>query len=166
MLEILDYPDHVIRTYHVTKIGQPTERTIKQFHYTNWPDHGVPSDASALFSLIKKVNRWRASCGEKCPLVSCSCLSHLFSIAWANFLRANPHGKFVLHGQIFSKKHTGVIKTKRCSSLREHFSPLWSEPWCFFFSVYFNLIQCAQRLRMYSCEKMIKFSSRKCKFLF
>ena len=69
-MEVLDFPDHVVRTFHLTKVGHAVERIVKHFHYISWPDHGVPSDPSALFSVIKKVNRWRANAAERAPLVS------------------------------------------------------------------------------------------------
>jgi len=68
-MEILEFPDHVVRTFHLTRAGQSLERTVKQFHYISWPDHGVPSDHTALFSVIKKVNRWRFMASEKAPLI-------------------------------------------------------------------------------------------------
>ena len=72
VVEILEFPDHLIRTFHLSKSGHAVERVVKQFHFIGWPDHGVPSDASALFSLLKKVNRWRETCVDvNGPLVSC-----------------------------------------------------------------------------------------------
>ena len=82
MLEVLEYPDLVITTFHITKVGQAVERTLKHFHFISWPDFGVPSEPSILFSLIKKVNRWRKMAPQNGPLVSCDlnlfkCIKHL-----------------------------------------------------------------------------------------
>eukprot|EP00794_Sanderia_malayensis_P008073 gene8073-8937_t len=68
--EILEFPDHFVRTFNLAKSGHAEERTVKQFHFIGWPDHGVPVNASALFSLIKKVNRWRKACyNQNAPLI-------------------------------------------------------------------------------------------------
>ncbi|XP_057299705.1 receptor-type tyrosine-protein phosphatase S-like isoform X1 [Hydractinia symbiolongicarpus] len=57
--EVLDFPDHVVRTFHVTRTGQAIERIVKQFHFTAWPDFGVPDDPLALLSFLRKVNNWK-----------------------------------------------------------------------------------------------------------
>ncbi|XP_065070051.1 receptor-type tyrosine-protein phosphatase S-like isoform X2 [Rhopilema esculentum] len=69
VLEVLEYPDLVITTFHITKVGQAVERTLKHFHFISWPDFGVPSEPSILFSLIKKVNRWRKMAPQNGPLI-------------------------------------------------------------------------------------------------
>ena len=40
--------------------GQGVEKVVKQFHFTTWPDFGVPSDASGMLAFLKKVNKWKA----------------------------------------------------------------------------------------------------------
>lgn len=30
-------------------------REVKQFHFTGWPDHGVPYNATGLLSFIRRV---------------------------------------------------------------------------------------------------------------
>ncbi|XP_057299709.1 receptor-type tyrosine-protein phosphatase F-like isoform X2 [Hydractinia symbiolongicarpus] len=57
--EVHNFPDHVVRTFHVTRTGQAIERIVKQFHFTAWPDFGVPDDPSALLSFLRKVNNWK-----------------------------------------------------------------------------------------------------------
>ena len=36
------------------KKGMTCEREIKQFHYTSWPDHGVPCHPLPVLSFIRK----------------------------------------------------------------------------------------------------------------
>ncbi len=31
-------------------------RSIYQFHYTGWPDHGVPDDPSSVLNILEDVN--------------------------------------------------------------------------------------------------------------
>ena len=57
--EINDFPDHIVRSFHVTRMGQAVERVVKQFHYTSWPDFGVPQDPSAILTFMRKVNNWK-----------------------------------------------------------------------------------------------------------
>eukprot|EP00730_Choanoeca_flexa_P015723 TRINITY_DN7284_c0_g1_i1.p1 TRINITY_DN7284_c0_g1~~TRINITY_DN7284_c0_g1_i1.p1 ORF type:complete len:715 (+),score=210.31 TRINITY_DN7284_c0_g1_i1:53-2197(+) len=44
----------VVRTFLVSKDGE--ERTIKQFAYTSWPDHGVPLTTAELLGFRNAVN--------------------------------------------------------------------------------------------------------------
>nr|CAB3265286.1 receptor-type tyrosine-protein phosphatase beta-like [Phallusia mammillata] len=48
-------PDWTIREFKLTH-GQDTRR-IRQFHYTVWPDHGVPDTAETLVKFIRYVRR-------------------------------------------------------------------------------------------------------------
>ncbi|XP_071954253.1 uncharacterized protein [Antedon mediterranea] len=41
--------------------GTAEQRTIKQFHFTQWPDKGVPKSASGLLRLIQKVKSVRGT---------------------------------------------------------------------------------------------------------
>jgi protein tyrosine phosphatase len=34
--------------------GAPSHREVKQFHYTSWPDHGVPSHPLPVLTYIRK----------------------------------------------------------------------------------------------------------------
>jgi netrin-G3 ligand len=67
----VEFTDHVIRDLHITKTGEASERTIKQFHYTAWPDFGTPADPSGILSLLNKVNKWSRD-HKKPKIVHCS----------------------------------------------------------------------------------------------
>ncbi|EGD76245.1 tyrosine-protein phosphatase corkscrew [Salpingoeca rosetta] len=53
----------IIRTLVVQKGSDPA-RTVYQYHYTNWPDHGVPDDAEIL-SLLLTVREHNKDVKEK-----------------------------------------------------------------------------------------------------
>lgn len=48
-----DLPDFTVRIFKLSK-GEES-RTVKQFHYTAWPDHGVPKFSSSLLLLRQKI---------------------------------------------------------------------------------------------------------------
>uniref|UniRef100_A0A3P8WK15 Receptor-type tyrosine-protein phosphatase kappa n=1 Tax=Cynoglossus semilaevis TaxID=244447 RepID=A0A3P8WK15_CYNSE len=47
--------EYVIRTFAVEKRGTHEIREIRQFHFTGWPDHGVPYHATGLLGFIRRV---------------------------------------------------------------------------------------------------------------
>ncbi|XP_033644552.1 receptor-type tyrosine-protein phosphatase delta-like isoform X3 [Asterias rubens] len=52
------YASHVVRTFLLKhkhrKHGKAPERRITQFHYTDWPDHGVPSYTIPVLAFVQK----------------------------------------------------------------------------------------------------------------
>ncbi|XP_050721220.1 tyrosine-protein phosphatase non-receptor type 22-like isoform X3 [Eriocheir sinensis] len=67
-------PDFIVRTLkinYITDGGNSEERTICQFHYVLWPDHGVPETVRPLLDMVRLVRDCQAS--ETLPvLVHCS----------------------------------------------------------------------------------------------
>lgn len=49
-------PDFTIRTFLMSKGGQ--SKYIKQFHYTTWPDHGVPRFGHSLLLFRQKIRAY------------------------------------------------------------------------------------------------------------
>ncbi|XP_049603332.1 receptor-type tyrosine-protein phosphatase mu isoform X6 [Syngnathus scovelli] len=47
--------EYVIRTFAVEKRGAHEIREIRQFHFTGWPDHGVPYHSTGLLGFIRRV---------------------------------------------------------------------------------------------------------------
>ena len=56
--EALVLAEYTIRTFSLQMDGSKEERIVKQFHYTVWPDHGVPEYPTPLLLFVRKV----ASC--------------------------------------------------------------------------------------------------------
>jgi len=53
--ECLVLASYTVRTFAVHQMGTKEERIIRQFHYTVWPDHGVPDEPSSLLHFVRKV---------------------------------------------------------------------------------------------------------------
>ena len=53
--EILILADYTTRTFSLQKEGSKEERIVTQFHFTSWPDHGVPQYPTALLHFVRKV---------------------------------------------------------------------------------------------------------------
>ena len=45
---------------------------VTQFHYTVWPDHGVPSNTSAMLNIIKRIRKLHPYSDPQPLLVHCS----------------------------------------------------------------------------------------------
>ncbi|XP_067677162.1 receptor-type tyrosine-protein phosphatase kappa-like isoform X4 [Haliotis asinina] len=48
------YETYTLRTLAIWKEGTET-RVVNQFHFTKWPDHGVPEDSTSLLNFYKAV---------------------------------------------------------------------------------------------------------------
>ena len=46
-----NFPDFVVRTLVLTKNGE--SRTIMQYHYISWPDHGVPESTVGTMNMVQ-----------------------------------------------------------------------------------------------------------------
>ncbi|XP_059158477.1 receptor-type tyrosine-protein phosphatase mu-like [Physella acuta] len=56
LLNIDVLPDFTIRTFLISKGGQ--SKYVKQFHYTTWPDHGVPRFGHSLLLFRQKIRMY------------------------------------------------------------------------------------------------------------
>ncbi|KAF8782773.1 Tyrosine-protein phosphatase non-receptor like protein [Argiope bruennichi] len=62
-------PDFLVRT--LKACWENEERVICQFHYTTWPDHGVPNSVQPILELVRLIRDCQAS--EAVPvLIHCS----------------------------------------------------------------------------------------------
>eukprot|EP00794_Sanderia_malayensis_P001275 gene1275-1406_t len=65
------YADYVIRTFLLERVDSPETREVKQFHFTVWPDHGVPKYATAILAFRRRVRTYAPpECGP--TIVHCS----------------------------------------------------------------------------------------------
>nr|XP_033794962.1 receptor-type tyrosine-protein phosphatase kappa isoform X4 [Geotrypetes seraphini] len=56
-IEMEPLAEYVIRTFTLERRGYNEIREVKQFHFTGWPDHGVPYHATGLLSFIRRVKQ-------------------------------------------------------------------------------------------------------------
>uniref|UniRef100_A0A8C5X1P2 protein-tyrosine-phosphatase n=1 Tax=Malurus cyaneus samueli TaxID=2593467 RepID=A0A8C5X1P2_9PASS len=54
-VEMEPLAEYVVRTFTLGRRGYNEIREVKQFHFTGWPDHGVPYNATGLLSFIRRV---------------------------------------------------------------------------------------------------------------
>ncbi|KAK3696715.1 hypothetical protein QZH41_013070, partial [Actinostola sp. cb2023] len=48
------YADYSIRTFNVKRESEKEEREVRQFHFTVWPDHGVPEYPTAILAFRRR----------------------------------------------------------------------------------------------------------------
>ncbi|GIY12189.1 receptor-type tyrosine-protein phosphatase mu [Caerostris extrusa] len=55
-----DMPEiqHKVRIFSVRKTGSPNVRIVRQFHFTGWPDLGVPEDRLSVLGLLQQVRKY------------------------------------------------------------------------------------------------------------
>lgn len=68
-LECQTLPDFSIRTFRISKDDKTT--VVKQFHYTTWPDHGVPRFGNSLLLFRQKI-RLHDNLDHGPPIIHCS----------------------------------------------------------------------------------------------
>jgi len=57
VLSISEMTDYTVRIFQLYKFNTPEagKRIVRQYHYTVWPDHGVPSHPTSMLSFIRHV---------------------------------------------------------------------------------------------------------------
>ncbi|XP_007936462.2 tyrosine-protein phosphatase non-receptor type 11 [Orycteropus afer afer] len=62
--------DYTLRELKLSKVGQGnTERTVWQYHFRTWPDHGVPSDPGGVLDFLEEVHHKQESIVDAGPVV-------------------------------------------------------------------------------------------------
>lgn len=56
LMQTVELSDFTIRTLCLKKSNSRTERTVNQYHYTIWPDHGVPTCATSVLTFVRKAS--------------------------------------------------------------------------------------------------------------
>ncbi|NXH95422.1 PTPRJ phosphatase, partial [Pachycephala philippinensis] len=66
-------PEWTIRDFTVEKANTPESHTVRQFHFTSWPDHGVPETTDLLINFRHLVHEYNSQNPMDSPtLVHCS----------------------------------------------------------------------------------------------
>ncbi|KAK2518520.1 Ptpru [Columba guinea] len=47
--------EYTVRTFALERRGYSARHEVKQFHFTSWPEHGVPYHATGLLAFIRRV---------------------------------------------------------------------------------------------------------------
>jgi len=55
------FVDYTLREFEVSRDGYSEIRTVYQYHFTAWPDHGVPSDPGCVLNFLHEVNKRQES---------------------------------------------------------------------------------------------------------
>ncbi|CAK8689546.1 receptor-type tyrosine-protein phosphatase kappa-like isoform X2 [Clavelina lepadiformis] len=63
--------DYVVRSFVIQQGESYDVREVKQFHFTAWPDHGVPSRPTNLLAYIRKIKAYEPQ-GQGPTIVHCS----------------------------------------------------------------------------------------------
>ncbi|VIO97389.1 Uncharacterized protein BM_BM11159 [Brugia malayi] len=78
-----DFGDYVIRDLELLKKNgdvlsekddpnRPPSRIVKHFHFTSWPDFGVPHSTAVFIGFLQKVRGTGLLCGKEPTVVHCS----------------------------------------------------------------------------------------------
>ncbi|XP_027507058.1 receptor-type tyrosine-protein phosphatase eta isoform X5 [Corapipo altera] len=73
MVSEIVLPEWTIRDFTVEKSNAPESHTVRQFHFTSWPDHGVPETTDLLIDFRHLVHQYNSQNPVDSPtLVHCS----------------------------------------------------------------------------------------------
>lgn len=62
--------NYTLRELKLSKAGQEnTERTVWQYHFQTWPDHGVPNDPEGVLDFLEEVHHKQESIMDAGPVV-------------------------------------------------------------------------------------------------
>lgn len=67
-MQTVQLTEFTIRTMTLKHANNSEQRTLNQYHYTVWPDHGVPECPSSLLTFVRKASR--ANPPDAGPMVS------------------------------------------------------------------------------------------------
>ena len=56
LTQTVELSDFTIRTFCLKKANSRSERILNQYHYTIWPDHGVPTCATSVLTFVRKAS--------------------------------------------------------------------------------------------------------------
>ncbi|XP_049275011.1 receptor-type tyrosine-protein phosphatase delta isoform X3 [Rhipicephalus sanguineus] len=66
-------PQYILREFKVTDAKDGQSRTIRQFHFTDWPEQGVPKTSEGYLEFLGQVHKTKEQFGQEGPItVHCS----------------------------------------------------------------------------------------------
>lgn len=66
-------PQYILREFKVTDARDGQSRTIRQFHFVDWPEQGVPKVGEGFIEFIGQVHKTKEQFGQEGPItVHCS----------------------------------------------------------------------------------------------
>jgi protein tyrosine phosphatase len=58
LVDMEQFADFKIRTFNLSHAGGGSTRTVRHFHFTAWPDHGVPAQPTSLLAFRRKFHSY------------------------------------------------------------------------------------------------------------
>ena len=110
-----EFPDIVIR--HLSVQVNQQARSVMQFHYISWPDHGVPDSTAGILTTIRRAKAERNKPGAGPMIVHCSAgvgrTGTLIAID-VNIDRAAQEGKIDVFGSMnmMRRQRTTMVQTE------------------------------------------------------
>ncbi|XP_068231005.1 receptor-type tyrosine-protein phosphatase eta-like [Palaemon carinicauda] len=98
---------HVIRNFEITNSSDKTKRTVRQFHFTAWPDYGAPTHEEQLLDFISVIRRQKEGVGTP-MVVHCSAgvgRTGTFIGAWnlIDLIRRDPSSPWIdIRGEVLA----------------------------------------------------------------
>ncbi|EDV23001.1 uncharacterized protein TRIADDRAFT_27423, partial [Trichoplax adhaerens] len=72
IVESFNLADYTVRRFELCKEGNEKSHETTQFHYTSWPDHGVPKHSTSILSFVRKSSIFHSNNKTGPMLVHCS----------------------------------------------------------------------------------------------
>eukprot|EP00042_Codosiga_hollandica_P055939 m.794023 g.794023 ORF g.794023 m.794023 type:complete len:597 (+) comp59236_c0_seq3:99-1889(+) len=63
------YTDYILRRFFLSKVGSAERREIFHYHFTSWPDHGVPSSPAAILQYLEDIKETRLRLRQEDPSI-------------------------------------------------------------------------------------------------
>lgn len=90
-------PQYILREFKVTDARDGQSRTIRQFHFIDWPEQGVPKSGEGFIDFITQVHKTKEQFGQEGPItVHCRLVFCLQSLILSNFLTILIFNHFLL----------------------------------------------------------------------
>ncbi|RTG84006.1 receptor-type tyrosine-protein phosphatase delta, partial [Schistosoma bovis] len=66
-------PNYTLREFKLTDARDGQARTLRQFQFTDWPEHGVPESCEAFIDFLGQVHKTKEQFGQDGPItIHCS----------------------------------------------------------------------------------------------